>query len=127
MGALSTLVLKNNATDDVNFLVGGINYTNNVATWNADGSSYDARPTATFSLTLPTARTTRVRVKGKISIPVMDVVNPLMKRDELIANVEFVLPKSAGLADRQDLRSYLASLVTSTVISDAIDKYESVF
>lgn len=127
MGSLATLALKDASGSEVNFLVSGINYSNNVASWNADGSSYDARPQATFSLSLPTARSTRARVRAKVSIPIMDVANPLVKRDELICNVEFVLPKSADLADRQDLRSYVADFLTDTVITNAVDKFESVF
>lgn len=57
----------------------------------------------------------------------MDVVNPLRKVDDLIASVEFVLPKQSALADRQNLRAYLADFLTDSVIVNALEKFEAVY
>lgn len=127
MTNFTTLQLKNQAGTEVNFTVQGISYTNGVASWNAAGGSYDASSIATFSLQQPTARSTRARVRAKLTIPIMDVVNPLRKVDDLIASVEFVLPKQSALADRQNLRAYLADFLTDSVIVNALEKFEAVY
>lgn len=127
MTNFATLQLKNDAGTEVDFLVGNINYTNGVATWNATAASYDARRLATFSLALPTARSTRARVKAKVSIPIMDVVNPLLKVDEILCNIEFVIPKQASLADRKDIRAFTEDFISDEVIKNAIEKLESVY
>lgn len=127
MTQFATLQLKNDAGTDNSFTVQGINYTNGVANWSLAGTSYDASRIATFSLQAPTAKQTRARIKAKVTIPVMDPVNPLRKVDEILGTVEFVLPKQSSLADRKDLRAYLADFLTDAVIVNAVNNFESVY
>ncbi len=127
MTQLATLQLKNQAATEVTFAVNGVNYSNNVASWATAGSSYDAKTVATFSLVPPTSKATRARVKLKVSIPIMDAVQTTLKVDELIANVELVLPKIAVLADRQNLRAYIADFLTDTVVVNAVENFEGVY
>lgn len=122
-----TLQLKNHAGTEVDYTVQGINYATGVAAWNAAGASYDASRFATFSIQQPTLRSTRARVKLKLTLPIMDPVNPLRKIDELIGSVEFVLPKQSELADRRDLRAALADFLTDAVVVNAIEKFEAVY
>jgi len=127
MTQFATLSLKNDAGTENNFTVQGINYTNGVANWSLTGGSYDASRAATFSLQQPTAKSNRARVKIKVAIPIMDPINALRKVDEVIFNGEFVLPKQSSLADRKDLRAYVADFLTDAVIVNAVNNFESVY
>lgn len=127
MTQLATLQLKNQAGTEVNYPVNGINYTNNVASWASAGASYDAKSVATFSLQQPTNKSARARLRLKVTIPIMDAVQTTIKIDELIANVELVLPKSAVLADRQNLRAFIADFLTDTVVVNAVENFEGVY
>jgi len=57
----------------------------------------------------------------------MDTVDTLRKVDELICNVEFVLPARSLKADRQDLRAHIADFLVDTVIVKAIEDFEGVY
>lgn len=127
MSQLATLQLKNQSATEVDFNVNGVNYANNVASWAAAGASYDAKSIATFSLQQPSGKSTRARLKLKVSIPIMDAVQTTTKIDELIASVELVLPKSSVLLDRQNLRAYIADFLTDTVVVNAVEKFEGVY
>jgi hypothetical protein len=127
MTQLATLSLKNQAGTEVAFAVNGVNYTNNVASWAAAGASYDAKSVTSFSLTAPSAKSTRARVRLKLSIPIMDAVNPLLKVDESLVNIEFVLPKRSILLDRQNLRAYAADFLTDAIVVAAIENFEGVY
>lgn len=127
MTQFATLQLKNDAATEVPFTVQGINYQTNVAAWVNAGVSYDASKRVTFSMISPTSRSTRARLRLKVAIPIMDPVLTTRKTDELIANVELVLPKSSTLADRKDLRAYIADLLTDAVVTNAVNNFESVY
>lgn len=127
MTQFATLQLKNDAAIEVPFTVEGINYQTNVAAWVNAGVSYDASKRVTFSMISPTSRSTRARLRLKVAIPIMDPVLTTRKADELIANVELVLPKSSTLADRKDLRAYIADLLTDAVVTNAVNNFESVY
>lgn len=127
MTQFATLQLKNDAATETLFTVEGINYQTNVAAWVNAGSSYDASKRATFSMLSPTARSTRARVRLKVAIPIMDPLLPTKKVDELIANVELVLPKSSALADRKDLRAFIADFLVDPVVVNAVNNFESVY
>lgn len=127
MSQLATLQLKNQAGVEVNFAVNGVNYTNNVASWSAAGASYDAKTIATFSLVPPTTKSTRARLRLKVTVPIMDAVQTTLKVDELIANVELVLPKTSVLADRQNLRAFIADFLTDAVVVAAVENFEGVY
>lgn len=127
MSQFNTLQLKNQAGVEQSFTVSGIDYSTNVATWLLAGASYDDSVKATFSLAQPTARSSRARVKLRLSIPIMDTVIPTRKVDEILASVELVLPKSSTLGARQDLRAYITDFLADTVVVKAVENYESVY
>lgn len=127
MTAFSTLSLKGDSGTEVAFTVEGINYQTNVASWVNAGASYDASPRATFSLVPPTSRSTRARMRLKVAIPIMDAVSGAIKVDELIGNVELVLPKNSTLADRKDLRAFIADFLTDAIVVNAVNNFESVY
>jgi hypothetical protein len=127
MTQFATLQLKNHAGTETPFTVEGINYQTNVASWVYAGVSYDASQRTTFSMLAPSARQTRARLRLKVAIPIMDPINPARKIDELIGNVELVLPKGSSLADRRLLRAYVADLLTDVVVVNAVENFESVY
>lgn len=127
MTQFTTLNLKDDSASEVAFTVEGINYQTNVASWVNVGSFYDESPRATFSLVPPTARASRARVRAKVTIPIMDSVSGAIKVDELIANVEFVLPKNSNLNQRKNLRAFLVDFVNDNVVINAIQNFESVY
>lgn len=127
MSQFATLSLENQAGTEVPLTVSTIDRTSNVATWTGAGSAFDARIKASFSITLPTARSTRAKVKAKVIIPVMSPVDPTVKVDENIVNIDFSLPKNSVLLDRQNLRAMAADFLTDPVIVAAIENFEGVY
>lgn len=127
MTNFATLNLKDDSGSEVAFTVEGINYQTNVASWVNTGGFYDESPRATFSLVPPTARSTRARMRLKVTIPIMDGVSGTTKVDELIANVELVLPKNSNLIQRRNLRAYIADFLTDSVVVNAVQNFESVY
>lgn len=127
MPAFATLQLKDQSATERSFAPASINSATGVIGWLRDGDSYDSRQSATLSVTLPKTNTSRVKIRGKVSIPVMDPVITDKKIDELIGSFEFSLPKNAVLVDRQDLRAYLADFLTDATIVSAVEDFESVY
>lgn len=127
MSAFSNLLLKNQAATEVTFAPADINPSTKVVRWMATGSSFDARPYATLSIAYPSGSATKVKVKGKVSIPVMDVNDTSVRTDEIIGLFEISLPKNAVLADRQNLRAYLADFLIDATVVSAVENFESVY
>lgn len=127
MSAFAVLQLKNHAATEVDFGPAKIDPSTGVVTWLTAGASYDARSLATFSLQLPRVNATRVKIKAKVAIPIMDAVITTKKVDELIANVELSIPKEALLADRRNLRAYITDFLVDTVMVKALEDFENVY
>lgn len=127
MPALDTISLKNQATTEVVFAPANINPQTNVVSWLGAGTTFDARTGVTLSVTLPKNGSTRIRIRGKVSIPIMDPVITGKKLDECLANFEFSLPKISVLADRQNLRAYIADFLTDAVVVAAVENFEAVY
>jgi hypothetical protein len=127
MPAFATLQLKDQSATERSFAPASINSATGVISWLRSGSTFDSRQSATLLVTLPKTNTSRVKVRGKVSIPVMDPDTGLKKIDELIASFEISLPKNAGLPDRQDLRAYLADFLTDATVVAAVENFESVY
>lgn len=129
MSLYAPVSLKNQAATAVAFLPTTVerNANINVANWAVAGTVYDARHKLSASLQLPSARSTRAKVKLKLTIPLMDTVNPAIKRDESIINIDFSMPKSAALLDRQNLRAYAADLLTNAMVTAMVEGFEGVY
>ncbi len=126
MSAITTLSLKNHATTEVDFVPSKIDPQTGVVSYFTTASTYDGRSQATISVSLPRSGTSssRVKVKGKVAVPIMDLVTGL-KIDECIANFEFSMPKNSLLADRRDLRAYITDYLSDNVVIKAIENFES--
>ncbi len=127
MPAFAALQLKNQAATEITYTPADIDPSNGVARWLGAGSVYDARAQVTASITYPKSSGTKVRVKGKISVPLMDTVDTTKKVDEAIASFEIAVPKGMALLSRQDLRAALADFLVDTVVVKAVEDFESVY
>lgn len=127
MPAFANIQLKNQAASEVTYTPADIDSASGVARWLGAGSVFDARTQITSSVSYPKSSGTKVRIKGKISVPLMDTVDTTKKVDEAIASFEIALPKSMALLSRQDLRAALADFITDNVIVKAVEDFESVY
>lgn len=127
MPAFANLSLKNQAAVEQVFAPANIDPSTKISTWLATGASFDAKPRATLSLSLPKSGSTRVKIVGKVSIPVMDPVVTTQKIDELIGTFEISLPKNATLLNRQDLRAMVADFLVDATVIAAVENFEAVY
>lgn len=127
MPAFSAVTLTNELESDVIFGPSTINPLTGVAEWRAGAGSYDSRSLLTYSMTLPKSNASRVRLKGKLAIPIMDSVDATKKVDELIATFELSLPKNAGMTPREDLRALFVSFLQSAVVTSGLKYFENVY
>ncbi len=127
MSAFANLSLKNQAAVETVFAPANIDPSTKVAAWLGAGVSLDSRNRASLSVILPSGSGTRVKIRGKVSIPVMDPVLTTQKVDESIATFEFSLPKNAVLGQRQDLRAFIADFLVDPTVIAAIENYESIY
>lgn len=126
MPAFSTLQLKNQAAIETSFSPASINPATSVVSWLGAGATLDARTQVTHSLVLPTGKGTRVRSKQRVTIPVIDTITGT-KVDEIIVNIDASIPKNSALADRQNIRAYVADLMTDSVVVKSYEDFESVY
>lgn len=129
MSQFNTLQLKNAAAAEQDFTVGTINTQTGVATWYGPygmDSSQEGRPQATFSLTLPTAKSSKARCKLKVSVPVLDPMTN-KRLDEDIFTCEFALSKLSSVSNRSNLLAYAADFLADTVVEKAVEGFEGVY
>jgi len=127
MSAFAALTLPNNAAANQTFSPSGID-PKGVATWRTTSeASLDARRSATMSVTLPKNGSPVVRVKQRVTIPVMDSVDATKKIGESYANVEFVLHKQATATNRLDLRKFIEKFVADAVTTAAVTDFEGIY
>lgn len=126
MSAFATVALTNEAAATVNFTPLNLDNTG-VARWGTANSVYDAKSLLSMKVDLPSGKSTRIKVKQKLTIPVMDAVDATLKIDELICNVEFSLPKSATQTQRLDMRKYAATLLAHAITTAAVDVFEGIY
>jgi len=127
MTQFAAVALADKDAATVSFAANAINYQTGVANWRVAGTSFDVSPSLTFSMSLPTAKSSRFRVKGKVTNPIPDAVQPSLKVDEIIINFDFSIPKSSTLAQRQNALAYMKSFLASTVIDSASTTLNGVF
>lgn len=129
MSTFATVSLKNQAGTEIAFNPTTVdrNSNVNVANYAAAGSIYDSRQKLSASLQLPSSKSTRAKIKLKLVIPYMSAVDPAIKLDESIINIDFSLPKGAALLDRQNLRAYAADLLTDAMVIAMVENFEGVY
>lgn len=127
MSAFATLALTNNAAATVNFTPLSLDNSTGVAKWGTASSVFDGKSLVTMKVDLPTGKSTRIKIKQKVSIPIMDTVNVNLKLDELICTIEISLPKTATQTQRLDLRKYADTLLLNAVTTSAVDLFEGIY
>jgi hypothetical protein len=120
------IVLTDSGAGSRTFNPLNINYQNGVATWKTNGGSFDNGQSLSFSLSVPTAKSSRCRIKAKVVIPILGVLDQA-KVDELICNIEFVVPKNADTDLRNDLLAFSQQLLEEDVIQNAIGSFQGVY
>lgn len=119
--------LPNAATVNKDFAVGNINYQTGIATWNLVGSSFDANYVLSLAFKPASAASSRIKVRAKLVIPIMDPVLTTKKVDECIAEVTISVPKIATLSQRQDLRVLLRNFQLNDAFVKSVDNFEGVY
>lgn len=126
MSAFAALSLQNNAAVAQTFNPASIDSAG-VAKWLGTETILDGKKSVTMSVNLPKNGSTVVRVKQRVSIPVMDAVDVTKRLSDAYVNVEFVMPKTASETTRLDLRKYVDQLVTNAVTTAALQNFESIY
>lgn len=126
MSAFAALSLQNEAAVAQTFNPASID-SSGVAKWLGTETTLDAKKSVTMSVSLPKNGSTVVRVKQRVTIPVMDAVDTTKKVGECYANVELVMPKIASSTNRLDLRKYVDQLVTNAVTTAAVTNFEAIY
>lgn len=126
MTAFANLVLADSAAANQTFTPAAID-SSGVAKWLDNNAVFNAKRAVTMSVSYPSASGSVVRVKQKVSIPVMDTVDTTKQVGECIASLELVLPKVATLTQRKDLKAFAANLLTNAVSTAAVESFESIY
>jgi len=87
----------------------------------------DAKKSATMSVSLPKNGSSKVRIKQRIVVPIMDAVDTTKKIDEAYVNIEYALPKNSSPTVRRDIRKYADQMVINAVTTAAIDNFEGIY
>lgn len=137
MAAIATLTLADGQSTPVNHAFDPVNIIGDVAKY-ADRSGGIALgyPVVTFSVRAPSKDSRNYRVQGKVVTPVLEVTSPSTatgiqpaptKAYDLLMNVEFVLPERSTQAQRKDILAYAKNFLASSVLSNAVNNFETVY
>lgn len=99
----------------------------NLAGWRFVTGVFDANHTVTASVSLPGVNGKVSRVKHRVTVPIMDSVDVSVKLGEMVANVEFILPKMSSVAQRTVLLSYVNALLATSMAADNVIGLEGTF
>lgn len=127
MTQLIDLSIQDGAAAAQTFVVQNVDYATGVATWGTAAASFDASTIISFSLKPPSKSSTRVRVRARVIIPIMDPVITTKKVDEVIAEITFSMPKTSTATQRLNLRAYARNLLSDNVIINAVNSFQGVY
>lgn len=126
MTAFAALTLPNEAAANQTFNPVGID-PQGVAKWLGTETILDGKKSVTMSVALPKGGSSVVRVKQRVTIPVMDSVDTTKKIAEAYADIVMVLPKQASVTNRLDLRRYAEKLLENAVTTAAVTDFEAIY
>jgi hypothetical protein len=138
MTAIAALTLADGQATPVNHTFSPVNIDNaGIAKW-ADRSGGIALgfPITTFSLRAPTKSVRSYKLVGKVVTPVLEVTSPSTstgiqpaptKAYDLIFNFDMTLPERSTLAERKNAIAYVKNYLANTVITNAVESFESVY
>jgi len=138
MTAIAALTLADGQATPVNHTFSPVNIDSaGIAKW-ADRSGGIALgfPIVTFSMRAPTKTSRVYKVSRKIVVPVLEQTSastatgiqpaPTLSYS-LTHNEEWILPERSTLAQRKDLLAYVKNMTNNTVMSTAVQDFESVY
>lgn len=126
MTAFAAVTLLNNASANVVFNPQAIDPTG-VAIWLTSDAVFDAKKKLTMSVSIPKGNSPVSRIKQRVMIPIMDVVDTNKKVGEAYVNIEAVIPKLASETTRLDLRKLADTLLTNAVSTAAYQNLEAIY
>jgi len=94
---------------------------------NTDDVAFDARPALSLQCKLPRNGSPVARITAKVVVPVMDTEDPTLKKGEMVATAEFILPKLVNQAQRSDILAYLANFLAEASVVAAVKDLESIY
>jgi hypothetical protein len=127
MSAFAALALTNEAATSVTFSPMSIDTSTGIATYATSDGIFDAKSVVSISTRVPSAKSTRARLKLKVSIPIMDPVVTSKKADECLVSVEFSLPRNATSAMRLDTRAYAKALIAHATSTAFLTSFEGIY
>lgn len=131
MSAFASMNLKNNAGTNVAFSPLTINSSTGVASWATGDAVYDNKTVLTVSSQLPSAKSSKGRMKVKLAVPYL-VLNSdgvtYTKKDEEILTIDIAIPKNMALLDRQNAQAFLKSVLTDvTLVTNFMTSFEGIY
>lgn len=135
MPAFASIVLKDSAAANITFTPLSLDGTG-IAKWIGTASdsatvggisSFEAKRSASSSVTLPKNGSTVVRIKQKVLVPVYEPIAPFAKMGDAYVNVEFVVPAGAGQGDLTDLVAHAKDMIALSLTASAVTAFEPVY
>jgi len=127
MSAFAVLTLKDNSAANVTFNPLTIDSSTGVATWATADAIYDAKKFVTWSSRTPSSKSSKARLKLKVTIPIMDVVDTTKKVDEAICSIEIAVPRNQALTPRLDLKAFADTLLQNAIVTAFMTTYEGIY
>lgn len=93
---------------------------NEPATWrNVAAATYELGESLTLSVRQSSAKNNRVICR--LRVPLSDAATPSVVKDIATCEISITMPRTSSLADRQNVRSYLNSIMGLTSMQQAIE------
>jgi hypothetical protein len=90
-------------------------------------SGFDLQPAISLSVKTPKPGGSVARITAKVVIPVGDSSSPPMKIGEMIATMEFVVPKGSTDTMRVGLLALAAAFLATPAVEAAVHDLESIY
>lgn len=126
MSAFASLALKSDNAGSVTETLTPRSKDGQLAQWRKAGAVYDADYVVTMQVTTSSSSPV-VRLRQKVVVPIMDPVATTTKIGEIIANVEFAIPKVSTSAQRVIARNLVRTLVADAVSVAATENFEGIY
>lgn len=127
MTAFAAIALDDAASAAVTFSPSAIDSAGVAKLYDNAAASIEERRSISLAVRAPKASGSVFRVTGKVSIPVVDGSTPPLKVGEVIANIEFVIPKRAATTQRQDALAFAANFLADASFIAAVTSLEAIY
>lgn len=127
MPAIANLSLKNPSGTEDTLVPRNKDPKTGVTSYVLQNDAFADRTLVTYSVSVPNTPTGRIKVRGKVSIAVMDPLDDTKKIDDSIGNFEFSFGQRATLNYRRYTRTYLMDLINDAITEAAVENFEDVY